>query len=376
VYVIAIILPAAKELFLHKRSFALLRTTTDALTLILGALGRLIYHAGLHPLVIRFNRRAVRVLLYHDCAPVETPYTAGLSVTIPPAAFAAHMQYVSKHYRTVSLKDLVGMRGGASDRLALVSFDDGYRSVYEHALPVLRRLELPAAVFLVTSSVGNRKLVWVNELNWHLQRQRAAALAALAWLPINDQDDSSHIIQTALAHYDAAAIERTLVDLAATAGIDRVRLAETARLYVTWDEARELDAAGITLGNHTATHANLTRLSDDAIRRELQTAAAALTAEVGGGVGLAYPFGAVNDRVRAIARQMNDDCLLEVAGDTRRHDPLRIARCNVTSTSVAGLFAELEVVQPTFARLAAMKRFFKTKPAIANLRRHFGARPA
>lgn len=132
---------------------------------------------------------------------------------------------------------------------------------------------------------------------------------------------------------------------------------------------------GITLGNHTATHANLTRLSDEGVRRELQSAAIALRTEIGEVVGTAYPFGAVDDRVREIARDIGDACLLEVAGDTRRGDPNRIARCNVTSLTVAGLFAQVEVVQPTLAALAGLKQRLKTKPAFAFLLRHFGTQP-
>jgi len=40
------------------------------------------------------------------------------------------------------------------DRAALVTFDDGYRSVHEHALPVLARLTCPAVIFVPTEFVG------------------------------------------------------------------------------------------------------------------------------------------------------------------------------------------------------------------------------
>ena len=44
----------------------------------------------------------------------------------------------------------------STDPVAAVTFDDGYRDVYEHAVPVLKRKGIPAAVFVVTDLVGRR----------------------------------------------------------------------------------------------------------------------------------------------------------------------------------------------------------------------------
>src|SRR5205085_1579779 len=41
-----------------------------------------------------------------------------------------------------------------SEPVAAVTFDDGYRDVHEHALPVLKRKGIPAAMFVVTNLVG------------------------------------------------------------------------------------------------------------------------------------------------------------------------------------------------------------------------------
>jgi len=40
------------------------------------------------------------------------------------------------------------------ERSALVTFDDGYRSLVDHALPVLERQEVPAVMFVPTDHVG------------------------------------------------------------------------------------------------------------------------------------------------------------------------------------------------------------------------------
>jgi hypothetical protein len=63
-------------------------------------------------------------------------------------------------------------------------------------------------------------------------------------------------------------------------------------LYMTWDEARELAAAGFELGGHTVSHAILSRIEGDEVERELQGCAASLERGLGRASRVfAYPFG-------------------------------------------------------------------------------------
>jgi peptidoglycan/xylan/chitin deacetylase (PgdA/CDA1 family) len=75
--------------------------------------------------------------------------------------------------------------------------------------------------------------------------------------------------------------------------------------HMTWDEIRELSAAGMQIGCHTITHPYLTRVrDDDTLRRELLGAKQRIEAEIGKPVtSLAYPFGQYNEHVVAMARE-------------------------------------------------------------------------
>jgi peptidoglycan/xylan/chitin deacetylase (PgdA/CDA1 family) len=61
-----------------------------------------------------------------------------------------------------------------------ITFDDGMRSVHQHALPVLRDHGFPAHIFLTTGTVG-KDIGWPSEprrydtLNWHELEQCVAA---------------------------------------------------------------------------------------------------------------------------------------------------------------------------------------------------------
>ena len=73
--------------------------------------------------------------------------------------------------------------------------------------------------------------------------------------------------------------------------------------YMTWDEIRQLEQAGVTIGSHSVTHAWLPALGDDALRRELIESRQVLEKGLGHPVDLfCYPMGALDPRVKQAVR--------------------------------------------------------------------------
>lgn len=72
---------------------------------------------------------------------------------------------------------------------------------------------------------------------------------------------------------------------------------------MTWDDLRAHAADGVAIGSHGVTHAHLTRLGDDDLRRELVESKQQIEDELGRPCAeLAYPYGEHDERVRAAAR--------------------------------------------------------------------------
>jgi biofilm PGA synthesis lipoprotein PgaB len=91
------------------------------------------------------------VLAYHE---ITDPSRAVMpDYAIPPAAFEAQMGWLTSHgHHFVSVDQvLAAHRGGQPlpDHPVLLSFDDGYTSVFTEAFPVLRRYRAPAVLGLV-----------------------------------------------------------------------------------------------------------------------------------------------------------------------------------------------------------------------------------
>src|SRR3954452_3568431 len=102
------------------------------------------------------------ILCYHSVDPAwESP------LAVRPSEFEDHCRWLARH-RTVVPLSVAAKRLDRSGRLpsglAVVTFDDGFVGVRDHALPVLRKHGLPATVFLVAQTLSDEGLsvAWVR----------------------------------------------------------------------------------------------------------------------------------------------------------------------------------------------------------------------
>jgi biofilm PGA synthesis lipoprotein PgaB len=92
------------------------------------------------------------VLLYHHVDDDTPP-----STSVTPERFEAHLAWLEQHGYTVRplAEVLAGLRGETPlpPRSVALTFDDGYVSVHDVALPLLRARDLPFSVFVNTDAV-------------------------------------------------------------------------------------------------------------------------------------------------------------------------------------------------------------------------------
>jgi peptidoglycan/xylan/chitin deacetylase (PgdA/CDA1 family) len=88
---------------------------------------------------------------------------------------------------------------------------------------------------------------------------------------------------------------------------------------MTWDELR-----GLEIGSHGVTHAHLTLLSDEELRRELLDSKQQIEDELGRAcLDFAYPYGEHDDRVRAAVRAAGYERAYGLVDDGRDSFALR-----------------------------------------------------
>jgi len=97
----------------------------------------------------------IPVVMYHSVTPDASPENR-LQVSV--ATFSRQMQFLkSRHYNVVSLEaagEMIRDKKRIPPHTVALTFDDGYKDNYIYAYPVLKRLGLPATIFIVVNEVG------------------------------------------------------------------------------------------------------------------------------------------------------------------------------------------------------------------------------
>jgi peptidoglycan/xylan/chitin deacetylase (PgdA/CDA1 family) len=269
------------------------------------------------PLVLGYHRV---VEDYADSAGHYMP-----AMVISRRMLERQLDWIGRHFRFVSLDEL-GSRlecGELFDEpVAAITFDDGYRDVYDLAFPLLQRKGIPSAVFVVTDLIGTSRLQSYDKLylllarafsTWcSVPRELTRLLHGLGIrLPELEMDAVQQVRQLAKDPYTAmrvlftalpqAELYRVIGALEAEVKIDESSLKELHAC--SWDMLAEMQRAGVTIGSHTQTHALLTNERWHKVLDETAGSRQVLESKLGIVIKhFAYPNGSFNAAaVRAVA---------------------------------------------------------------------------
>ncbi|MDT9700209.1 polysaccharide deacetylase family protein [Streptomyces sp. P17] len=174
------------------------------------------------------------VAMYHsvgDCS--DDPYR----ITVTPERLDEQLGRLRRRgLKGVSMTELLAARARGEGRaLVGLTFDDGYADFVDHALPVLRRHDCGATLFVLPGRLGGDN----------------------AWDPFGPR-----------------------------------------RPLLTAEGIRYAAEAGVEIGSHGLTHVDLTKADDEVLNAETAESRAVLSELIGAPVdGFCYPFGTVDRRV-------------------------------------------------------------------------------
>jgi peptidoglycan/xylan/chitin deacetylase (PgdA/CDA1 family) len=226
-----------------------------------------------------------------------------------------HLDWLGRRFRFVSLDEL-GARldgsDGSGDPIAAITFDDGYRDVYDHAFPLLQRKGIPSAVFVVTDLVGTTGVQTHDKLYLLLARRiahrspKAAGLAGLLarigiCVPGIDVKGTYLATRALLEALPQESLQTVIAALESEISIPE----DTYKPFysLTWEMADRMQRAGVTIGSHTRTHIVMTNETGQRVADEVTGSKEAIEARLGTGVRhFAYPSGIFNTAsVNAVA---------------------------------------------------------------------------
>lgn len=309
--------------------------------------------------------RTLRILCYHRVAdPARTPGLDPSLVSATPKTFRSQMRHLSRHYRVVTLDEvLAAFRGGRAlpHRAVLLTFDDAYRDFADEAWPVLRDLDLPATLFVPTAYPGRPdRAFWWDRLHRIMEGRNGPGPGEDSRQdgPRRPAPRKFRARLKGLSHQEAVA----MVDRLEASGPPPPSSSSEPPVVLDWDELRELGREGVSLGAHTRWHSALTRATEETIRAELRGSLEDLRSRVEDvPIIVSYPYGLHDDRIIRIAREEGFDLGFTCLGGLNRvgrTDPLRLRRTTVNLRTTPLLF-RLRML-PWFATLDRWRHGVKT----------------
>lgn len=280
------------------------------------------------------------ILMYHRVLPADDfvsnkNFNSDLIVSLE--RFEEQMRYLSNLYRLIPMDDLSGYLLYDGDFAVAVTFDDGYKDILTYALPVLEKYHIPATIYISTRFPEGDCRMWWYELaeicesrtsvefewkgkmyRWHL----------LSWA------------QKCRCFREIRELIYPLSDVEINALMTLTRKSESSRDYhlhvLTWNDICELSRHPlITIGAHTHSHSNLTRLPTEETVQEIQRCSALLRNRIGDKVKhFSYPYGALKN-VGESNCEILENCGFETAVTarcdflTKGHPPFRLPRFSV-----------------------------------------------
>jgi O-antigen biosynthesis protein len=216
----------------------------------------------------------IPILMYHS---IDTQCTDAYGRwALPPATFDRHMELLAENdYRPITVSALTSLlrtQQTVPPRTVAITFDDGLRDFLTGAMPVLRRYNFPATLYVVSGCVGSTS-------NW------------------------------------------------------LVALGEGSRPMLSWEELRSLSTEGIEIGAHTVSHPQLDLLSPATAFEEISSSKTVLEEYLGSRVrSFAYPYGYASPKTRQLVHEagFSSACRVRHALSSTTEDCFALSRIIMT----------------------------------------------
>lgn len=244
-------------------------------------------------------RRQANVVFYHY-AGANCPHYASFYSGYTLRRFESDLKWLREVFDVVSLSNLLERSGDCPDtgrpRVA-VTFDDGFDLKRLGIAEVLAHYRLPASTFVVTSCIGNKRLMWRHKLsaikNLAGDCKAVESFNSLAVRAGFDPVTSPRAIIAASLRWCMDRKEEWTEELwrACDLMTEREYLEEHAP-YASWSDLVEWKRQGHEVGFHTHTHADCSALSPGVVNEELIQPASELKNRLGvSSIAFSYPFG-------------------------------------------------------------------------------------
>lgn len=250
-------------------------------------------------LLRRWNR-GVMTLGYHGVIRDEDFHDEWIQqLHIPLSTFEAQMEFIASNFRVLGASEIQGWH--SKKQAVHLTFDDGFANFATTAMPVLRRLGLPASIYVISGYLDTQRRLptFVGRAAFgHCLPGRIELDTAGKVFQVSDADsrrqayaEISHLLKTGSASTVVGLVSE-LKSLVHDDQWPEINAKYESDSMMTWAEVEEVSRAGITVGAHTVDHFALGPEQDPGIAvSQIRESVQAIKDRLGECDWFAYPNG-------------------------------------------------------------------------------------
>ena len=99
----------------------------------------------LRPLNYYKKKDNLTIFCYHDVSDSPSEFSHNHDLNVPPSIFEYQINFINSNFNVISPDDL--LTGKIPMNAALITFDDGFKSYFTNAIPILEKYNSPSIIF-------------------------------------------------------------------------------------------------------------------------------------------------------------------------------------------------------------------------------------
>lgn len=236
------------------------------------------------------------ILEYHRVGPVRDIWSLP---PVDPHEFESQIAYLKYHYNIIPLDKLVDNilnKITLAKKTAVITFDDGYKDIFEYAYPILKKWNLPATVFLTTGHIGTGDLFWWDKLGYIIwnSKLKSIELEPIGFIDLISKKNklmAINILKKYVMELQSGHNNKFLKNLIDCFGLE-IPDNVGRKTILSWEDIKEMNQGNINFGAHTVTHPILTNASSEQVRSEIINSKISIENELNNKVtSFSYPNG-------------------------------------------------------------------------------------
>lgn len=215
-------------------------------------------------------------------------------INLPFTDFKKQVTWINEKFNVISFDDVMKGTKHQGRPSALITFDDGYKSVYDLAFPLLRNLGITATIFLTGDHVAKGVSPWISRLHYVIDNTKIASVsyAGHSYELSKTKGLQSFLfkIKGLLRELPMLEMQQRLSTLEKMLDVE-VPTSFTETNFLNTSEINDLCRSGWIVGNHSQSHRLMAGLEINDQYVEINDAQSALSVFEGHRDIFAVPFG-------------------------------------------------------------------------------------